>query len=218
LLNAIRTRDFFTFTQRYNGQGNEAVYMERIQANLAAYERLRAQPHELAAMPASLQPEPAQALPGSLDLEPAALWRDHIQQGLSGNQALFDQILQSVKASYQTTTRLFWGLFGMGVEAFLAALGLALATGNLGLVLSFAALSAVALLACALNRPLRSQEEHLYYLMSLGVAYNSYWAKLAHLDGSLLADPAQAQQAVDSVTNDTMARLQTLATSQAERN
>jgi hypothetical protein len=152
-------------------------------------------------------------MPEGLYPEVASLWQSYIQQSLTGNQALFDQILHNAGAGYRAAIWLLWGLLAVGVAALLAAVGLALATGSIGLALIFAALSAVALAACGLNRPLRSQEEHLYTLMSLGVAYNSYWAKLAHLH-----DPAQAQQEVERATNDTMTRLQTLAANHAERN
>ncbi|MCC6457498.1 MAG: DUF3380 domain-containing protein [Caldilineaceae bacterium] len=211
---AVRRADFLTFARTYNGRGQEETYAPRMQRYFDAYRQLTG-----TAAPESAEAPAHPSLPETLPSTPAifggdpellAAWRKHIASGFANNELMFQQILQDFQRPYWATVWMIYTLFAVGAGSFLLAAGLAIFTDRTSAVLVFGALSAIALLGYVFSRPLQALERSLSFHSWLGLIYNSYWARLVHLDPQ-----ADVHQEINSATDDAIERIKALIDTQA---
>ena len=203
LQEAVRKPDFAAFASTYNGHGQEAIYAPRMQRYYDAYRQLVA---------TGRLPQPGAPTILNADPELLAAWRQYITASLANNQTVFQQVLDGFLRPYWTTVWMYRILFALGVLSFLLAAGLAIFTGRSGPVMLFGGLSAIVVLGYFFNRPIQGLEQNLHFLTWLGLIYNSYWTRL-----TLLNNEATIQRDISNVTDDAVARIQTLAAEHAKR-
>jgi hypothetical protein len=213
---AVRRADFLTFASTYNGRGQEETYAPRMQRYYDAYHQLigTATPEsaEMAAPPSGPEPLPSTPVLVSSDPELLAAWRKQFASGLANNDLMFQQILQGFQRPYWATVWMVYALFAVGVGSFLLAAGLAIFTDRTTSVLVFGALSAVALLGYFFSRPLQALERNLHFLTWLGLIYNSYWTRLAHLDPQ-----SDMHNGINDATDDAIVRIKELIDAHAHQ-
>ncbi len=183
-LTALQNGDFFAFATSYNGGGQADLYADLMEDGVLAYTRLRSNPD--ASLYKSSGPTPRLPYPPdgstliSTDPELYAAWRDHIIQGFSNNQEMFDRILKSFMDPYNSTVRMYRMMFYVGLVSFAAGIILSFITQQVMFAFAFGGLTAASFVTFFLSRPLRSLEENLNFITWLGVIYNSYWARLVY--------------------------------------
>lgn len=226
LVDAVRSGDYREFARVYNGPGQMDEYARLIENYVTSFRSLVAaqgvgraavvprpmpEPELMTRMP--LPPSSKPGLPLSeADPELYAAWREHMKRGFDNNQTMFEQILAGFMNPYWSTVWMYRILFGVGIGAFLAALLVALMDKGAATTAIFGGLSVAAFLTYFLNRPLQALEENLQFITWLGIIYNSYWSRLAYL-----SDLEKVQGEVDSVTDETIAKIEALMEKHAER-
>jgi hypothetical protein len=228
-LAALQNNDLHTFARIYNGVGQEERY-ERLMReahtsllNLRGAQATVALPPAIPLeLPAALPVEGAvlvgQAVPplqlpaptvesdlATSDPELYAAWRNHIKQGFEQNSQMFQQILSAFLGPYHSTVLMYRVLFGVGIAALVAAVGLSAWTRQPSFGLIFAGLSAAAFISYFLSRPLRSLEENLQFITWLGLIYNTYWTRLANI-----SDRTNIQQELQDAMQDAVDQLEDL--------
>jgi hypothetical protein len=202
LVDAVRRADFYAFARTYNGWGQENVYAPRMQRYFDAYRQLLAE--SVRDFAEEISPV-SEAAPLSADPEAQAMWRKHLADGFAENAVMFHSLVQDFTRAYGSIQWMVRILVGVGVASFLLAAGLALFSDRTTAVVSFAALSAVALISFYFSRPQRILEQNLQFLTWLGVIFNTYWAQLLHLD--VQPDP---QKALQEATDEAIRRIKEL--------
>jgi hypothetical protein len=212
LVDAVRRADFHAFARTYNGWGQEDVYAPRMQRYFDAYRQLLAEVVREHAEEISPLPEAATTAPLSADPEAQAMWRKHLASGFAENAVMFHSLVQEFTRAYWSIQWMVRILIGVAVASFLLAAALALFGDSTAAVVTFAALSAVALVSFFLSRPQRTLEQNLQSLTWLGVIFNTYWAQLIHLDAE--HDP---QQALQDATDEAIRRIKELMDDHGQR-
>ncbi len=239
-LNALRTGDFMTFANSYNGSGQAALYASLIQDGVNAFNSLRT-----ATSMADTQPEPipepvpnpeeepqgepegdhenegaprlpAPSIPGNLaeiDPELYAAWRKHVVAGFTNNQEMFERLVEAFMGPYHTTVLLYRLTFAVGMLSFVAAVVLSLYTGQILFGVVFGGVGVSAFLSYFMSRPLRALEENLNFITWLGVIYNSYWTRLVYA-----MNMDTVQQDVTSITDDFTRQMKELIDTNASLN
>jgi hypothetical protein len=211
---AVRRADFLTFARTYNGRGQEETYAPRMQRYYNAYRQLTgtAAPESAEAPAHPSLPETLPTTPTLVGGDPELLeaWRKHIAGSLANNELMFQQLLQGFRRPYWAAVWMVYTLFTIGAGSFLLAAGLAIFTDRTSAVLVFGALSVVALLGYFFSRPLQALERNLHFLTWLGLIYDSYWARLVHLDPQM-----DVHKGINDATDDAIERIKTLIDTQA---
>lgn len=144
------------------------------------------------------------------DPELYAAWRDHVRAGFEQNSTMFRRILDAFMEPYHTTIWMYRILFGLGVIAFVAAIGVSIWLREPMFALVFGGLSVGAFLGYFISRPIRALEENLQLITWLGVIYNSYWTSLATIQ-----DGATVQEDLRKTTAETIAAIEKLVDKQS---
>ena len=149
-----------------------------IQDGVHAFQRLRqsAGPDMSSRLPA---PPTLESL-RDLDPELYAAWRAHVLEGFNHNREMFERLVEAFMGPYYTTVWLYRVTFGVGLTAFLTAVGLSLYTGQAMFGLVFGGVGVATFVTFFLSRPLRALEENLNFITWLGVIYNTYWTRLVY--------------------------------------
>jgi ABC-type multidrug transport system fused ATPase/permease subunit len=210
LQESVRVPDFARFARAYNGQGQEAIYAERMQRYYDAYRRLVESARERIAKPRLPQPGAPTML--NADPELLAAWRKHIAAGFANNQTLFQRLLDGFLRPYWTTVWMYRILFALGILSFVLAATLAIFSGRAMPVYTFGGISAIVVLGYLFNRPLQALEQNLQFLTWLGIVYNSYWTRL-----TLLNNERTVQSDIDEVTGEAVRRIKELVAEHAKR-
>lgn len=207
---SVRVPDFARFARAYNGQGQEAIYAERMQRYYNAYRQLVERARARIARPRLPQP----GAPSMLNADPELLaaWRKHIAAGFANNQTLFQRLLNGFLRPYWTTVWMYRILFALGVLSFVLAAALAIFSGRVMPVYTFGGISAIVVLGYLFNRPLQALEQNLQFLTWLGIVYNSYWTRL-----TLLNNERTVQSDLDEVTGEAIRRIKELVAEHAKR-
>jgi hypothetical protein len=144
------------------------------------------------------------------DPELYAAWRAHVRAGFEQNSTMFRRILDAFMEPYQTTIWMYRILFGLGVVAFVAAIGVSIWLREPMFALVFGGLSVGAFLSYFISRPIRALEENLQFITWLGVIYNSYWTSLATIQ-----NPDSVQEELRTTTAETVAAIEKLVDKQS---
>ena len=166
--------------------------------------------HQTPAHPAALPAPKADPALLAADPDLYAAWREHVRAGFEQNNIMFQRILDAFMEPYYTTLWMYRILFGLGVIAFLAAIGVSLWLREPMFALVFGGLSIGAFLGYFISRPIQALEENLQLITWLGVIYNSYWTSLASIQ-----NPDHVQEELRTTTADTIAALEKLVDKQS---
>ena len=232
LLTALRQGDFYTFAQGYNGPGQAQNYATLIQAQIAAFNQLRAPSFSLegVALDTSLEeavsflpiPRPADVFQhvtvSTAETAPIAAaeavtpvderileaWRKYTEEALTNNNLMFKRLLRAFIIPYYMTVAMYAAMFVVGLGLFITAVVLGI-RGSAGVGVFFGGLSVVTFLTYFLGKPLRSLEENLHFITWLGLIYNTYWNRLLYME-----DRATIGQDLEDATADAIRDIQAL--------
>ena len=146
------------------------------------------------------------------DPELYAAWRAHVRAGFEQNSTMFRRILDAFLEPYQTTIWMYRILFGLGVVAFVAAIGVSIWLREPMFALVFGGLSVGAFLSYFISRPIRALEENLQFITWLGIIYNSYWTRLVQAQ-----EPATFEAIIQDATADAIGQIKVLQEKHTER-
>ena len=177
-LDSLRNRDYMAFATAYNGGGQAPLYAALIQDAVRAFQRLRQSPAP--DMSSRLPAPPAAESLREVDPELYAAWRAHVLEGFNHNREMFERLVEAFMGPYYTTVLLYRVTFGVGLTAFLTAIGLSLYTREAMFGLVFGGVGVATFVTFFLSRPLRALEENLNFITWLGVIYNTYWTRLVY--------------------------------------
>src|SRR5690606_34528977 len=106
-----------------------------------------------------------------------AAWRNHVLNGFTNNQKMFEQLVNAFMGPYYTTVQLYRLTFVVGMLSLGAAALLSAFTGQIMFGVLFGGIGVAAFISYFITRPLRALEENLNFITWLGVIYNSYWTR-----------------------------------------
>ena len=153
---------------------------------------------------------PLPRLPGSradaaLPEELKVAWTEHMVNGFKQNEQMFARTLEAFMTPYRLTVRLYVALVCVGIGLFVLAAVIGLRGGDSVAAVAFAGLGVAAFLAFFVRQPLRALEENLECITWLGVAFNTYWARLMYM-----TDPGTVQAELKAAEADFRASVERL--------
>jgi hypothetical protein len=124
-------------------------------------------------------------------------WVQHMISGFKQNQQMFESTLAAFMKPYRLTVLFYGAMFLVGIGLFLTSAIIGLTQGDRVVAIGFAGLSVTALLTFFIRQPLRALEENLECITWLGVAFNTYWARLMYT-----SDPERVQADLKAAEDD----------------
>jgi hypothetical protein len=160
-------------------------------------------------LPLPQLPEVTGAAAVSQELKTA--WTQYMIGGFKQNQQMFQCTLEAFMKPYRLSVWLYATLFMVGIGLFVVAAVIGLRNGDSVVAIAFAGLSVAAFLGFFVRQPLHALEENLEYITWLGVAFNTYWARLMYM-----ADPKTVQAELKAAEDDFRASVESLIAQHAK--
>lgn len=108
-------------------------------------------------------------------------WAEYMENGFKNAEQMFKQTLKAYMRPYYVTIAMYIVLFIVGIGLFVTAAILALQTDKSVAAIAFGGLSVATFLLFFIRHPLQALEENLEFITWLGVAFNTYWARLMYM-------------------------------------
>jgi hypothetical protein len=162
----------------------------------------------LSKLPPPQLPEPTDQ--ATLPQELKTAWTQYMVNGFKQNEQMFQRTLDAFMKPYRLTVWLYATLFVVGIGLFVLAAVIGLRKGDSVVAIAFAGLSVATFLAFFLRQPLHALEENLEFITWLGVAFNTYWARLMYM-----TDPKTVQADLKAAEDDFRASVERLITHHA---
>jgi ABC-type multidrug transport system fused ATPase/permease subunit len=125
-----------------------------------------------------------------LKLKLSTAWTDYMVNGFKNAEAMFQQTLKAYMRPYYITVAMYVVIFIVGIGFFVAAAAVGIFSDKPVVAVAFGGLSVASFLMFFIRHPLQALEENLEFITWLGVAFNTYWARLMYLvdEDSIQAD------------------------------
>lgn len=168
-------------------------------------------------LPSEADPPPPAKLPmprlENSELPPALreAWVAYMVNGFKQNEEMFHGTRKAFMKPYWLTIWLYGTLFVVGLILFVLTAVAGLQNDNSVTTVTFGGLGTVAFLTFFIKDPLRALEKNLESITWLGVAFNTYWARLMYM-----SDPNTIQNELKAAEEDFRASVERLIAHRSE--
>jgi hypothetical protein len=127
---------------------------------------------------------PMPSTPSTFKTAPKALqeaWLTHMVNGFKNSETMFQRTLGAFMKPYQLTVWLYTILFAVGIGLFITSAVIGLTRDQPVVAIVFSGLGVATFVTFFIQQPLHALEENLEFITWLGVAFNTYWARLMYM-------------------------------------